>query len=385
MNILQAVSSWRGGTIRVALDIAKTLSLKEHFLVTLYMTNLAFKIVDSEALGTIRIKNLNVLCPKVAKRTKLFITPQLASLKNEIIHFNVIHLHGFRTFQNVIIHHYARKYGIPYVLQAHGSLPRITEKRGLKWIYDTFFGYRLLRDSSRVIAISQMEAQQYRKMGVPIEKIEVIPNGIDLSKYVNLPSKGSFKKKFSIDDNAKIILCLGRIHRAKGINFLVKAYAYLTKSMKYNNVILVIAGPDDGYLHKVEQQVSYLKIVDKVVFTGMLSEKEKIRAYVDSDIVVNVEPRNVFGLVPLEAAVCSTPVIVSKGNAISNTVCQGKFGFSVEYGDVNELAEIMGTMLDNDDLLREMGQRGRKFIFENCNWADIVTKLEKVYEGVHAK
>jgi len=59
---------------------------------------------------------------------------------------------------------------------------------------------------------------------------------------------------------------------------------------------------------------------------------------------------------------------------------RGKFGFSVEYGDVNELAEIMGKTLNNDELLREMGQRGHKFVFENCNWANIVTKLEKVYE-----
>jgi len=96
--------------------------------------------------------------------------------------------------------------------------------------------------------------------------------------------------------------------------------------------------------------------------------------------VVNVEPRNVFGLVPLEAAACSKPVIVSNGNAISNIVLQGKFGWSVRYGDVEGLAEIMGRMLGNDNILIAMGQRGRKFTFKNCNWAYIVNKLEQVYE-----
>jgi glycosyltransferase involved in cell wall biosynthesis len=175
---------------------------------------------------------------------------------------------------------------------------------------------------------------------------------------------------------------LGRIHKTKGIDFLVKAYTYLTKKMKRNDAVLVIAGQDDGYLTDVKQLVTSLKITDKVVFSGMLPEKEKISAYVDSSMVVNVEPRNVFGLVPLEAAACSIPVIVSRGNAISSIVYQGRFGFSVKYGDINELAEIMGEMLGNDELLRKMGQNGRKFVFENCDWANIVTKLEKLYEGL---
>jgi glycosyltransferase involved in cell wall biosynthesis len=97
---------------------------------------------------------------------------------------------------------------------------------------------------------------------------------------------------------------------------------------------------------------------------------------------VNVEPKNVFGLVPLESAACSTPVIVSEGNAISNVVRQGRFGFSVKYDDAYELAETMKKMLNDNVLLREMSQKGRKFVFENFNWTDKIVKLEKVYEDV---
>jgi glycosyltransferase involved in cell wall biosynthesis len=291
-------------------------------------------------------------------------------------------MHNYRTFQNIIVHHYAKKYGVPYVLQAHGSLPRIMAKQRLKWIYDVFFGYRLLRDASRVIALSGVEADQYRSVGVPEERIEVIPNGIDLSEYADLPPKGSFKKKIGIDNDKKMILYLGRIHKTKGIDFLVRAYACLLKSMKDNNAVLVVAGSDDGYLAEAKRLAASLKIADKVVFTGMLSEKEKVGAYVDSSIVVNVEPRNVFGLVPLEAAACSTPVIVSKSNAVSDIIDRGRFGFSVNYGDINELARIMGKMLDNEVLLREMGQNGRWFVSKNFSWNRIITSFEKVYKEV---
>jgi glycosyltransferase involved in cell wall biosynthesis len=301
------------------------------------------------------------------------------ALQKTLNEFDIIHLHSWRHFQDMIVPHYAKKYGIPYILQVHNALSR-EEKTSRKLLWDTLIGRKVLRDASKAIALTKAEAEQYREMGVPENKIAIIPNGIDLSQYKKLPPKAPFKAKYNIPEDKKIILYLGRVHKTKGIDFLIKAYAYLTKKMKGNDAVLVIAGPDDGYLTDAKRLINFLKIADKVVFTGVLPENEKISAYVNSSIVVNVEPRNVFGLVPLEAAACSTPVIVSKGNAISETVHEGGFGFSVKYGDINELSGIMGEILGNDDLLREMGQRGRKFVLENCDWANIITKFEKVYE-----
>lgn len=376
------------GSARVAYDVSKMLAHRGH-QVLLFATNrsLGMNFFPDDIIcnyNRIKMFHAHRMFSSIFDRHSIHITSYNSTLflKKVIKTSEIIHIHDYRSLQSAVAYKFAKKYGVPFVLQAHGSLPRIMAKHRLKWIYDVFFGYKLLRDASKVIALSSMEAKQYRYMGVPEEKIEVIPNGIDLSKYGNLPSNDVFKKKFNIDEDKKIILYLGRITHVKGINFLMKAYTYLIRNMTYNNVVLVIAGPDSGYLGTIRELADSLKIADNVVFTGVLSENEKISAYVDSSIVVNVEPRNVFGLVPLEAVACATPVVVSKGNAISEVICDGKFGFSVKYGDVNELAETMGKMLTDSELLREMGQRGRRFVFGNCNWTDAVTKLEKVYEKI---
>lgn len=392
MKILQVVPYFSpayafGGPMNVAFQVSRKLVKRGHKVVV--WTSDA-KDLDSRLtvkpvsiINGIKVHYMRNLSMMPVKKSKLFITPELVSkTKEEIKEIDVVHLHEYRSFQNIVVHHYAKKYGVPYVLQAHGSLPRVMVKKRLKWVYDVLFGYRLLRYASKVIAISQTEAQQYRDMGVSEEKIEVIPNGIDLSAYANLLPKGSFKKKLCRDKDQKIILYLGRIHKMKGIDFLIKAYSYLVKNMECNDAILVIAGYDDGYLDEAKRVVASLGISDKVLFTGMLSEKEKISAYVDSSIVVNVEPRNVFGLVPLEAAACSTPVVVSEGNTIKNIIHQGKFGFSIKYGDINELARIMDKMLNDNKLLIEMGEKGRKFVFENHDWANIIIKFEKIYEVI---
>ena len=72
--------------------------------------------------------------------------------------YDVIHIHGYRNFQNIFVHYYAKKYSIPYILQAHGSLPYYDQKSFIKKSFDLFCGNRLLRDAKKVIALTQMEA-----------------------------------------------------------------------------------------------------------------------------------------------------------------------------------------------------------------------------------
>ena len=390
MKILQVVPYFPpaytfGGPVKVVYQISRELVKRGHEVVVYttdakdFNSRINFSSVV-EGIKVYRFKNLSLT---LVKKLKLFITPQLASsARREVKEFDIIHLHEYRTFQNVIVYHYARKYGVPYVLQAHGSLPRIVSWKRLKWVYDVLFGYRLLRDAAKVIALSKVEAEQYKRMGVPEEKIAIIPNGIDLSEYAVLPPKGSFKKKFGIPEDKKIILYLGRIHKIKGIDFLVKAYAYLVNEIKYKDVILVIAGPDDGYLKEIKSLACNLGVLNSIIFTGILSEKDKIAAYTDSSIVTYLGPYEPYGLVSLEAAACRTPVVVSRGTPMSEIVNKGKFGISVKYGDIPSLSSKLFMLLSDDKLSRNLGRNGRKYIFNNFNWNKIIEKYEQLYEEV---
>src|SRR3989304_8231886 len=108
---------------------------------------------------------------------------------------------------------------IPYVFQPHGSYlspsPVSLPKKLAKMALDKVVSDRVVRGASKVIALSQMEAEAYQRLGIPDGKIVVVPNGIDLSEYSNLPAKGSFRKKFRIREKTKMALYLGRIHETK--------------------------------------------------------------------------------------------------------------------------------------------------------------------------
>ena len=332
-------------------------------------------------INGISVRYFRTLSPRAARETKLFLTPgMLGSARREIQYFDVVHLHEYRTFQNLIAWQ-AKRQGVPYVLHAHGSLSRVLAKKKLKWLYDVSFGYSLLRNASKVIAISKQEAKDFLSMGVPQEKIEVIPNGIDLSEYQNLPEKGAFKKKYSIDADEKIILYLGRIHQLKGIDFLIESFALAVKS-GLKGVRLVLAGGDDGFLNFINNMISSLGISDQTSWVGPLTESEKISAYVDSMVLVHPERLNVFGLVPLEAAACATPVIVSAENNVSKIVEEGEFGLSVHYGDVQALAKMLQQVSNDNLLASKMGNRGREWVARNYELEKSVNHLERLYESI---
>ncbi len=390
MKILQIINAFYppcsyGGAAFVAHDISKELAKRGH-KVTVYTTNMLsrekmfysmHKPKYYEGIEVYYFHN-TLFKPKLYS---YFSNELFKAIKENISNYDIVHMHEYRSYISIIANHYAKKNNTPLILQAHGQLPRTMTLPKVKWIYDVLFGYRLLRDASMVIALSQMEAEQYMGMGIPEEKIVIIPNGIDLSEFADLPPKGAFKETFNIPKDNKIILYVGRIHWTKGIDFLLKAFAYLINKMSFKDVLLVVVGPDDGYLHEVKSLSSSLGVSNSVLFTGLISNKDKISAYVDSNVTVNVEPTNVFGLVPLEAAACSTPVIVSKGNAISKIVNRGKFGFSVDYNDLTGLVEIMRKLI-SDVLRNEMGKCGRKYVFENFGWDTIIDKYEMLYGDI---
>jgi glycosyltransferase involved in cell wall biosynthesis len=261
-------------------------------------------------------------------------------------------------------------------------MPESHNLRTLKLFLDKLVSSKIVKNASKIIALSRFEADQYKHVGVPEDKIAIIPNGIDLSGYANLPPKGAFKRKFGIPEEKKIILYLGRIHKTKGIDFLIKAYAHLINDTHHKDALLVIAGPDDGYLKEVKSLAQKLGISSSILFTGLLYEDDKVRAYIDSDVIVNVEPFNVYGLVPLEATVCSKPVIVSKTNAISEVVATGKFGYSVKYGSVTSLAFRLHQILNNGEMAEKLGRNGQRYVFNNLSWDKIIERYELVYREV---
>jgi glycosyltransferase involved in cell wall biosynthesis len=380
--ILDPDNLWTGPH-RVVFDISKRLSEMGNKVTVctsdmLNKTEMIKGNPQSSAYGfeIVRVKNIN---QPLYRASGLLITPELGRfLREHVQDYDIIHLHEYRTYQNIVVHTFAKKHGIPYVVQAHGALARIG-RQASKWAFDAFFGYRLLNDASRVIALTKTEAQQYKSAGVSEERIKVIPNGINLLEYRDLPPKGSFKKRFKIRDDAKIILYLGRIHRTKGINLLIAAFAYMIKKMKKNNILLVIAGPDDGYLLEAQSLVNSLGIAESVVFAGFIDTQEKLALLKDADLFITPSFHG-FPITFLEACAVGTPVVTTTLGDLLEWI-NGNVGYvtsPTNYG----IAQAASNILSDSEIARGFSQNCRKIVESVFSIENVVNMLEKLYNQV---
>jgi len=321
----------------------------------------------------------------VAHLAGLYFSPGIMkALKKQVQNSDLIHMHEYRTFQNAVTYYIAKKCRKPYVLTAHGSVPRIFERVLIKQLFDHAIGYRILKGATTLCASSKIEMKQYVDAGIPQERVVLIPNGVDCEFFERLPEPGMFKKKFNLNENATMILYVGRIHRRKGIDVLIDAFAQLRARARKTDVLLCIAGSDGRYALELKDKASRLGMSENVVLTGFISDKDKLAAYVDCDVVVYPGIYESFPLVPIEAALCSKPVIVSNDSIMAEIVSEGGFGFSIKYGEVGQLKDLLQMMLDNPEVAAEMGRQGRRFVRANYDWRDIVSKLENTYSNAIA-
>lgn len=389
MKILQVSNffkpSWEtGGVTKVNYEISKNLVARGHE-VTVYTTDGYSSRLDVPKNKPVCVDGITVyyfynVFRSLVKKMKLptpYYLPFIA--RKEIKNFDVIHLHEHRTLLAACVHYYAKKHKIPYVLQAHGSVLPHFQKKGLKKVFDIIFGYRVLKDASKIIALTRNEADQYMQMGINESKISIIPNGIDLKEYEDLPERGEFRKKYSINDNEKIILYLGRIDKIKGIDLLIDVFSRLKYEL--NNIKLVIIGPKNDYSSILSDSVNNLNLNDTVLFTGALYGRDKLAAYVDADVYVLPSRYETFPNTVLEACLCGTPVIVTDRCGISDLIINYKLGSVVEF-DENQLKIAIFRSLNEkvkSDLFCDSTQNFKNIF---C-WPNVLMKVESLYNNIN--
>jgi glycosyltransferase involved in cell wall biosynthesis len=366
-----------GGTVASVFLLSKELAKRGHN-VTIITSDLDYDRNYAKSLEEFGVKVIPF--HNVANFGLFIYTPSMKKwLKKNIQQYKIIHLHNFRAYQYISIPNFAFQNNIPYIVQAHGTVLPLFEKLFLKKCFDVMWGNKILKNAALCVALTKTESDQYEKMGVPEKKIVIIPNGIDISQYEDLPSRCQFRSKYQIPENVQIILSLGRIHKIKGIDLLVSAFSRLCSKM--SDVKLVIAGPDGGYLPRIQQQIRELQLEKYVLFTGPLYGKDKLEAYIDADVYVLPSRYEAFSYTLLEAWICGTPVIATKNCCLSDTIRYTGNSAIVEFDPVQMQEKILDLLTD-EEKRKKIGMKGKKLVQDNFEITKIVQKIEEIYEAI---
>jgi len=369
-----------GGVTKSSCKLAKMMNKHNHE-VTVYTTDTGndkfsrLKVPTKENYNGIKIHYFRNLSNYLAFKYRIYFPlGMIKEIKKNIKHFDIIAMQEYRSVMCVYIYWFAIKNNIPYIIKAGGSAQKEIGKKGLKNVFDILFGKNLLCDASMVEALTNEEKKQYLQLGVKAENIEIIPNTIRKQDFLELPQKNIFRTKYNIDKNDLLVLSLGRLNKIKGLDLLIEAYSEVLNS--FNNSVLIIAGPDDGELSYLKEQVSELNLTDKIIFTGPLYNSEKLSAYVDADIFVIPSRYESFGNTILESWMCETPVIGTTECHLHDVISEGGIVAGI---DEKSLQKALILLLSDKEKREKLGKKGKDYVLNNFEEEKVFQIIENKY------
>ena len=257
--------------------------------------------------------------------------------------------------------------------------PLVKKSAIWKKIYLNLISKRDLKGAAFIHFTAELEKKEYIESGLPLRKAVIIPNGFDVDalKLEEKEAKPrSFRLRFGINPNSKIILFLSRISWKKGLDTLIPAFAGVNR--EYSQSVLVIAGGDDeGYKKNVQLQITNYKLQDKVIFTGMLTGKDRGSAFKASSVFVLPSYSENFGMAVIEAMYYKLPVVITEGVAISEEINKAGVGIVIKK-DVDELKNSILDVLKNG-INTKVGVRARNFVEKEYSSVEVAEKMEREY------
>jgi len=305
--------------------------------------------------------------------TLIFMLPSLMK------RIDVVHLHCYRTFQNLIIYLFCKYYKVPFVMDAHGAVPYHQNKKIMKRVFDYFIGFRMLRDAKLLVAETEVGKQEYLDIlpSLDPDRIAILSPPFDTDEYIELPPSGLFREKYNIDKSLKVIMFLGRIHYIKGNDFLIKGFAEALNYRK--DLFLVLVGPDDGHMDECKKIVEELGIKDSVLFTGFLGGEHKNSALVDADIVVQLSRFEQGAWAPLEGVLCKTPIIVTADTGTGEDVKRINAGYLVDFDNNEQLATTIIDILGDYQVAQDLTNKARDHIIQKLSMNARIGEYTQLY------
>jgi len=389
LKILQIVPSYWpakrfGGPIFSLFSLNKAL-VRKGIDLTVYTTNVGLgKDVPSNekiSIEGIKVNYFNfVKCFEWLGPTGWQFSPVMEkALKKSIKDFDLIYIVGVWNYPIAMAARCCLKFKKPYIISPRGMLYPFTMGRKLekKSIYYNLVIKDILKSANAIHYTTEDEAEKCHSfLGLRNRKI-VISNGIDLLEFSDLSLGSKFRERYPVLKDKKVILFLGRIDRIKGLDILIKAYSILAK--ENNEVHLFIAGDGEGgYKEKVEEEVINLGLQERVTFSGFLNGKEKLEAYMGSDIFVLPSYSENFGLSAVEAMACALPVVISDKVGISGEVKDRNSGIIVET-NAESVYYGLKKLLEDEGLRKELSENGRLLVKEHYDINKVADKMIKVF------
>jgi glycosyltransferase involved in cell wall biosynthesis len=370
------VPAWKhGGPIRSVHGLCKALAARGH-QVTVFTTDVdtdgAVPVGQAVALDGVEVWYFPVTAPR-----RLYRSPRMgAALRQHMPEFDAVHLHSVFLWPTSAAARAAERAGVPYVVSPRGMLVGDLLRRRGRWRKTAWLRLverRTLARAAGLHVTADLEAQEARKLGLPLPRIFVVPNGIDPEPAP--PPDAPAAAIRALLASPPFLLYVGRLSWKKGRDRLIPALA------RVPGTVLAVAGNDEeGIRPRLEALAREAGVGARVRFLGAVDGADKAALLHGCAALVLPSYSENFGNSVLEAMAAGRPVAVTPEVGLAEVVREERAGIVAE-GDPAALGEALRAFLADPD--REaMGRRGADAAHRRFGWKAVALEMEKVYREV---
>jgi glycosyltransferase involved in cell wall biosynthesis len=283
-----------------------------------------------------------------------------------------------------------REFDLPLVMTFHalGLVRRQYQKQADHFPEERFeIEARLIREAERVVAECPRDKLDMLELYDADEsRIDIVPCGFDPEELWPIDRKTA-RAALGWREGEFAVLQLGRLVPRKGIDNVIRAVAALRREHRVRVRLYIVGGnsdipnvsatPEIGRLTAIAMEEG---IEDAVFFVGRRGRDVLPMFYSACDVFVTTPWYEPFGITPVEAMACGTPVIGAEVGGIQFTVLHGETGLLVPPNDPRALAARLARLHDDPALARRLGEAGLKRVRREFTWRHVARSLNEVYD-----
>ncbi|MGH2458658.1 MAG: glycosyltransferase [Chloroflexota bacterium] len=252
---------------------------------------------------------------------------------------------------------------------------------------------RLVLDAAnRVIAQCPDEvAELVASYDADRSRVRVVPSGVDVERFKPVP-RSDARRELQLSDDERLVVYVGRLLPRKDVENLIHAVARLRDRVRAPFRLIVVGGETESAdLAREPEMRRLVEVAERIGVSGLVRfagrrPSDRLRAYYSAaDVFASTPWYEPYGLTPLEAMACGTPVVCSAVGGMTFTVADGVTGFLVPPRDPGQLADRLALLLTDDDLRARMARDARRRVEERFTWTTVASRTAAVYQELLAE
>src|SRR5215212_1680158 len=287
-----------------------------------------------------------------------------------------------------------RQLGIPFVITFH-ALGRVRRQYQQQddGFPDARFAIedRIVAEADRIIAEAPQDSEDLiRLYHADPSRITIVPCGFDPAEFWPI-SKTLARVSLGLPPDDGVVLHVGRMVPRKGIDTVIQAFARLVQHHREPARLLIVGGESDDpdplrtpELGRLQRLAAELRVADRVTFVGRRGRDQLRYYYSAADVFVTTPWYEPFGITPLEAMACGTPVVAANVGGIKYTVRDGETGYLVPPNDPDRLADRLAHLYQHPKLLSVFRRQATRRANDLFTWQRVANGVASLYDDVIA-